>query len=126
MTFKTALDQSDRQYSPPGDGKVAIYELVDGEVRKTGEHDLYHDIQLAKAMCYDINALLSAMVETGDESVLDLRESFYADITSVPDDPADIPGWTNEFIAKASDILKQENDAADPQQKEGDEKVDEN
>lgn len=125
MSFLTAYEtREDRMFCPSGDGKVKIYELVDGKVIQTGEHDLYHDIQLAKAMCYDIDALIGEMIETGDSSVLNLRNAYYMDTTAVPDDPAAARVWAAEMIEKAKAILdeaqvNEEPDADPAVKKEG-------
>lgn len=88
--FKTYYESlgADRYYTNVGSRIKPDYDLqVDDEgheeLVKVGEVDWYGDIQ-SHALSCDLNFILKRFRVTGDPTVLNVREGFYADVTDMP------------------------------------------
>lgn len=71
-----------------GSGMVPVYKPIvkpDGtiELKKTGEHDLYAEIQSHKDST-DINEIIRRFIETGDVTLFQVRQGSYGDFTEMP------------------------------------------
>lgn len=71
-----------------GSGMVPVYKPIvkpDGtiELKQTGEHDLYAEIQSHKAST-DVNEIIRRFTETGDVSLFQVRQGNYGDFTEMP------------------------------------------
>lgn len=77
-----------RYYAPSGDGYNNIYGLCpDGVVRKIGERDLQHEIQLYRDVC-NIDSIMDRYRDTGSLEFAQ-RQGVYLDVSGYPDTMAD-------------------------------------
>lgn len=84
----TVVDDRVRIYCSSGSRFAPVYKPIvkpDGtlELKKSGEKDLYSEIQSHKAST-DINEIIRRFTETGDISVFQVREGTYGDFTEMP------------------------------------------
>lgn len=91
--FRTAYDRI-RVYTNPGSPMKDEYEIRkdskgDSVLKKVGQSDLYEYIQSFKDST-DINVLLERFKLTGDPSVFEKKQTFYADVTEFPKTPAEM------------------------------------
>lgn len=102
MKYYSAIDLPPRIPSPKGSRMQPVYSLTENKetgerlVCRTGEHDLFADVQESRASC-DIRELIKRF-EAGDEDALDQRKGVYADLT-------DLSGLTlNEVYSLIGDL----------------------
>lgn len=98
--------QGERQFSTPGSGMKDTYKMhvdEDGkrELRKSGEYNLYADIQSYKDSV-SIDYILSRFVN-GDETALSRAQGIYGDFTEMPKTMAEL----QQRIIDAEDLFYQ-------------------
>lgn len=78
--------------SPTGDGTEVefSYQLIDGEkvLVETGKKNVYAEIQKDAQSC-DLNYLIAQYENTGDDSWLNRKQSFFGEFVGMPTSPAD-------------------------------------
>lgn len=91
-SFSSRLQTKGRHYSNPGSREANDYQItIDKKghkvLKKTGTHNIYQEIQSFAEECKIENIL--ARAAAGDETALNQRQGFYADITNTPNNLAE-------------------------------------
>lgn len=91
--FRTIYDRI-RTVSNPGSPFINDYKLsIDDDGKeiliKSGEINVYNQIQACRESC-DINMILDRYINVGDPTILNRSQTFYADVTEIPKDYAEI------------------------------------
>lgn len=91
--FRTIFDRKLVVSNPGSDMVTDFVSVYDDDGKRklvpNGKHSMFDEIQSYRENC-DLKIILKRYVQTGDDALLQRRQSFYADVTDIPKTYADV------------------------------------